>query len=270
LLDQIGAEFDALRSKRAPTAGDITRAVWEHYETHVEAGDRERQARPTAAEIDRAFDKAMAEARQSGAADAGPIAMVNAMADVEILANKAQWASKRRASRQKRLQHDLSTGDTRLIEQVADALLTRHGFLLSRADALCRDLCFKLMRADIEQLKRNAERDQGDFTGKPLNPVVVEPAREINSTASHHERIMKLFEKYEADNPNNIRPQTFAQARPDVQHFADFVGRFTRLAHSIGLFFGISADVAFRRSCVDTPELNRGCVVRRRAQLQLH
>lgn len=113
LMDQWTATFDDMRRRKELGEGDIAAALWDHYGTHLEAGDSERASRPTQAEVDAAFDKAMVAARKSGAADAGSIAMLNAMADVEILASKATWAARNRERRLKRLKADLGTGDMR-------------------------------------------------------------------------------------------------------------------------------------------------------------
>lgn len=223
-LDQWIGTLDDMRRRRDLTDEDVEVAVWDHYTAKVEEGDRERASRPATAEIEAAMDKAFADARRSGTADAGPIAMINAMADVEILANKATWAARRRTSRLNRLRADLASGDTRFIEADADRFLAKSGFNIERGGTRYRELCFKLMRADIEQLERYAERDRGDFTGKPKDPIIVEPVSRPDPIGQGGEGIMQLFAKYEAENPNSIRPETFRQARRDVQHFADFVG----------------------------------------------
>lgn len=229
LLDQWAGTFDDMKRRTELTGWDIASAVWNHYATGLEAGDRERASRPTEAEIWAAFDKAMADARKSGAADAGPIAMTNALTDAEILASKPQWDARRRAARLKRLKGDLGAGDTRLIEREADAFLAKNGFRIAKDDPSYRELCFRLIRADIEQLERYAERDRGDYTGKPKDPIIVEPPR-ADDPALDGETIMAVFEKFERENPNNIQLHTLGQMRRDVQHFTDFVGQGTRLA----------------------------------------
>ncbi len=220
-VDEQLAIFDGMRRRRELTEDDIAAAVWDHYATGLDAGDRERASRPTQAEIASAEDRAIAQAQRAGVDTA--IAAINAMTDVEILAGRATWAGSRRARRLAQLQSDLVTGDTRLIEPDADAFLSRHGFAIDSTERY-RDLCLKLMRAEIEQLERYAERDRGDYTGKPADPIVVEPAIRTEALGQGGETIMGLFARYESDNPNRIRPESFAQARRDVHHFVDTVG----------------------------------------------
>lgn len=230
VIDEWMATFDELSRRRDLNDADIAGAVWEHYTSKTDEGDRERASRPTTAQIDDAIEKAGVAAIRSGAHKAGPIAMINAMTEVETLANKATWAARRRAARLNRLRSDLASGDTRLIEPDADRFLAKHGFTIEHGSELYRELCHKLMRADIEQLERYAERDRGDYTGKPKDPIVVEPAEMPDMPDAGGDRIMPLFAKYEAENPNSIRPETFKQTRRDVQHFSDFVGPRVRVS----------------------------------------
>ena len=223
--DEWTAIFDDLRRRRQLTQEDIASAVWEHYSTKVEQGDQERANRPTAAQIEAAEEQALRDANKAGVT--GLIASINAMTDVEILAGKANWDARRRSARLNRLRSDLASGDTRLIEPEADRFLVKNAFTIDHGSALYHDLCQKLMRADIEQLERHSERDRGDYSGKPKDPVVVQPTHKLEPKGTSGERIMDLFAKYETENPNSIRPETFAQARRDVQHFADFVGMRT-------------------------------------------
>ncbi len=224
VLDAWLATFDNIRRRRELSETDMKAAVWEHYTKKLEEADFERANRPSLDEIETATNKASIDALKSGAADAGPIAMINAMSDVESLVGKPTWDARLRAARLKRLRLDLAIGDTRLIEADADRFLAKHKFIIERGGVQYRELCFKLMRADIEQLKRYMEREKGDYTGEPRDPIVVEPSSLEKKIGMVGEGIMELFSKYEAENPNNIRPETLHQARRDVQHFADFVG----------------------------------------------
>jgi hypothetical protein len=222
-LDQWAATFDAMRRQRSLTLDDIATAVWDHYGAGLEAGDLERARRPTQLEIETATNEAIAQAVAKG--DLGTYAYggINAMADVEALIGAQTWAARRRHARLVRLRADLGAGDTRLIEVDADPFLARHNLKIDRRGDRYRELCQSLMRAEIEQLQRHAERDRGDYTGSPSDPIIVEPpARQ--DIHGQSETIMSIFAKYERENPNNIRPESFTQARRDVQHFADFVG----------------------------------------------
>jgi hypothetical protein len=64
--DEWTAIFDDMRRRRHLTDEDISTAVWEHYSTKIEEGDRERATRPTAAQIDAAEEKALLDANRAG------------------------------------------------------------------------------------------------------------------------------------------------------------------------------------------------------------
>lgn len=224
IVDQWTATFDDMRRRSTLSDADIAAAVWDHYSSALDAGDRERASRATTTEIEAAVDKGMAEARASGASELGGIAMINAMTEANVLAHAPDWAARRREGRLTRLRSDLASGDTRLIEPDVDQFVSRHGFGIERGGEQYRDLCHKLMRAEIEQLQRHAERDRGDYTGKPTDPIVVKPASSPELLDATGETIMALFAKYEKENPNSIRQESLKQARRDVKLFADFVG----------------------------------------------
>lgn len=227
VIDQWISTFDEMRRRRDLTDDDIAVAVWDHYAAGVEAGDKERAERPTEDQINAEFDKVVAKIAQGekdGTFSGSFVSRVNAFTDVELLASKTSAGQRLREARLKRLRLDLTTGDTRLIEPLADQFLSRNGFQIPKSSRRYRELCLKLIRADIEQLERYAERDRGDYSGKPKDPIIVEPASRPEPIGKRGETIMEIFAKYERENPNDIRADTFKQTRRDVQHFADFVG----------------------------------------------
>lgn len=47
--------------------------------------------------------------------------------------------------------------------------------MIPKGSSVYRDLCQRLQRAEIEKLQRTIERDQGNFTGTPNDPIVAPP-----------------------------------------------------------------------------------------------
>src|SRR5690606_39141254 len=86
------------------------------------------------------------------------------------------------------------------------------------------DLARRMMRAEIEALERTLERDKGDYTGTPKDPIVKPASGRAREQATPGETIMELFENYARENPNQIKPDTLAQARRDVGLFVEYVG----------------------------------------------
>ncbi|TIS62074.1 site-specific integrase [Mesorhizobium sp.] len=218
------AEFDDLRARRAITPDDMSDATWQHYTGTLQRDEQRRAATPTQAEIAAAAERASFEAIKSGEHDAGPIAAINAMTEVEILANQAAWDARRRAARLKRLRSDLVAGDASLVADHLDAYLDQHKLIVDPQSPQRGELARRLMRAEIEALERTIERDHGDYTGTPKDPIVKSATGTSREQAAKGEGIMELFEQYAAENPKGIATDTIAQARRDVGSFVDYVG----------------------------------------------
>lgn len=85
--------------------------------------------------------------------------------------------------------------------------------------ALAQDLC----AARYEGMAREAERTEGDFSGKPDHPTLANAIPEPE-TAPEGETIMDLFDRYARENAKGITADTLTQARRDVKLFADTIG----------------------------------------------
>jgi integrase len=74
--------------------------------------------------------------------------------------------------------------------------------IMRRDDARYRELCYWLLRAKVEADNRFLERDRGDFTGKPGDPILTQPAPSSPITVSQtgeSERLEELHERYLAE-----------------------------------------------------------------------
>jgi integrase len=85
--------------------------------------------------------------------------------------------------------------------------------------ALAQDLC----AARYEAMAREAERAEGDFTGKPSHPTIASATPEPEQ-APKGETIIDLFDRYARENAKGISADTLTQARRDVKLFADTIG----------------------------------------------
>lgn len=120
-----------MRCRQKLTIDDTQTAVWDHYNDALAADDARRAALPTAADIEAALDAATIN-RKPESTGPGMFDAINSMTEVEILMEQARWDARRKAARLTRLRADLGTGDTRLIEPDADALLLKHGFRIDK------------------------------------------------------------------------------------------------------------------------------------------
>ena len=90
-------------------------------------------------------------------------------------------------------------------------------------------LARQMMRAEIEALQRGIERDAGDYTGIPRDPIVKATAGRSTTRAAPGEGIMDIFERYAAENPRATKKDTLDQARRDIGTFCEIIGTSARL-----------------------------------------
>lgn len=64
---------------------------------------------------------------------------------------------------------------TALIADAADDVILRDRLLIAKGSPAYRDLCQRLQRSKIEELERPLERDAGNWSGTPSDPLVTPP-----------------------------------------------------------------------------------------------
>jgi integrase len=226
------AQFAELEQRRAPSPADLQDAVWSHYETGLEQDSRARAALPTEATIQAAKQK-LAGDIEAGRVEwsAHPLVQLNAAIDVIAMKSAASMDRDRRAIQLATLRKHLATGETALIEWAADDVIQRERLLIVKGSPAYRDLCQRLQQAQIEVLERAAERDVGNWTGAPRNPIVV-PADLTHGRkfAPPGETIMELYDKFKTEKWGDARPDTWDQNRKIVTLFAEFVGETSHVS----------------------------------------
>ena len=184
VLSEWYSKFNELRRRHDVSESDFANATWDHYAGELRADELER----TMPELGKAIGKL--------------------------------------GSRQhhlKALRDHLGRGETALIEWAADAFIERHQLIVERTSGQYRELCFRLMRAQIEVLLRAGERDLGNYAGMPADPIVTRPAATAE-VAKPGERLMDLFNRYEKENPKRVKEAALMQARRDIGTFIELVG----------------------------------------------
>ncbi|WP_425986345.1 DUF6538 domain-containing protein [Ensifer sp. R-19] len=225
-------EFEEIRARREITADDSGLAVWQHYETTIERYDRKQQRMPTRAQIDAELQRLYGLIDEGKINGENPYAMINAYVDHELMLRARDDDANLRSRRLTALKAAVGSGDVRLIEPAVEIFIKQNNLLVEPGSDHYRDLCASMARAEIEGLQRTLERDKGDFTGAPKDPIVKPVNRPVHEAAPPGETIMELFEIYARENPNQIKQDTLAQARRDVGLFVEYVGS-TFPAHRI-------------------------------------
>lgn len=240
------AEFDEVRTRREITSDDKAVAVWQHYEATFDGYDRKQRAMPTSEQADAELQRLYRRIDLGEISSDNFFGMINAYTDYELMLRARTDDSNLRTRRLAALKAALASGDGKLIEPAVKDFIARHRLLVDSGSEEYRELCVLMTRAEIEGLQRTLERDRGDFTGAPKDPIVKPATGIAREVAAPGETIMELFDTYVRENPNQIKPDTLAQARRDVGLFVEHVGstfpvhRSTRRLSAIG-----------RRSCCD-------------------
>ena len=129
------------------------------------------------------------------------------------------------------MQKHLATGNTALIAHEVDDYVEKSRLLVDREHPDWKDIAQRMMRGEIEGLKRTFERDEGDFSGAPKDPIVKPMTGSAREAAAPGESIMELFALYERENPKGISRDTLNQARRDIGTFVDYVGSTCPVHH---------------------------------------
>lgn len=217
-------EFDRLRRLRELTPNDLTGAAWEHYSRELEYDRRERNETPTAAAVE-AARVALYEKAAAGAFNVkDPLAVLDASLDFLLMRDHAGMSREARAKRLALVRKHLADGETALIEWAADDYITRKGLLVEKDTHAYRDLCRSLQRAELEALERAQERDTGNWTGTPRDPLIAPPASEAVMQAPPGESIMNLFDRFARERVGSASLDTWRQNRKVVTLFAEFLG----------------------------------------------
>ncbi|PJI45115.1 MAG: integrase [Rhizobium sp.] len=224
VIESWRAEFEEVRARREITDDDKALAVWQDYEATIGGYDRKQRAMPTpdaaAAELQRLYRRIdMGEISSDDF-----VGMINAYTDYELMLRARTDDANLRGRRLHALKGALTSGDANLIEPAVKDFISRHRLLVDAGSDEYRELCVLMMRAEIEGLQRTLERDTGDFTGTPKDPIVRPASGKIREAAAPGETIMELFDIYARENPNQVKPDTLAQARRDVGLFVEYVG----------------------------------------------
>lgn len=218
------AEFDEMRSRRELTPDDKAAAVWQHYEATLESYDRKQRAMPTPEQLDVEIQRFYRRLENGEINSDNLVDRINAYTEIELIKRARTDDANLRSRRLAALKRALASGANKLIASAVKDFVTKHRLLVDEGSDEYRELCVLMTRAEIEGLQRTLERDEGDFTGAPKDPIVKPASGIAREAAGPGETIMEVFEIYARENPNQIKSDTLAQARRDVGLFVDHVG----------------------------------------------
>jgi integrase len=173
VLDEWEREFELLRQRRDLTETDIHAGMTEHYLAQLDRDETYRLSLPTEAEIDAAMEAAVRRVKADGIEIAEPLAILDASLDFLVLKEKLNLDRKRRKALATDLKKEMANGQSSLVQYAADSFISKHNLNIERESKAYRQLCQRLAQGETEYLKRSFERDKGDFTGTPDDPLLL-------------------------------------------------------------------------------------------------
>ncbi len=228
VIEQWRREFDELRARRVLTDDDKAAAVWQQYTEGLERDEDRRRNLPNDADIEAATERAVDRVQRENIDTADPLAMLDAALEIQVLQDQLKGAesidAKARRAKLSELRKHLSAGNTALIEHEVDEFLTRNKLIIEPGSPDRGALARQMMRAEIEALRRTVERDEGNYAGQPLDPIVKPASGARRAVAEPGQSVLEVFDIYATENPKQVKPDTLTQARRDVGLFVQYVG----------------------------------------------
>ncbi|MBB4373327.1 integrase [Bradyrhizobium sp. cir1] len=226
------ARFADLEQRREPSPADLQASVWSHYETELNRDAQARAALPTDVALRGATDNLAADIEAGHVPwSSDPLVQLNATIDLIVMRDAAKMDRERRTIQLAHLRKHLAAGETALIEWKADEVIQSERLLIVKGSPAYRDLCQRLQRAQVQVLERAAERDAGNWTGAPSDPIVVPADLTLGKrVAAPGETLMELYDKFKAERIGDARPDTWDQNRKIVKLFAEFVGEVSHVS----------------------------------------
>src|SRR5262249_41999527 len=98
--------------------------------------------------------------------------------------------------------------------------MQERGLTFEKGSIEFRRLAHAVIRAELEALRRSAERDAGNFGGNPTDPIVQPPTALARTPG---ETILELFDRFRKEK-RRTSEDTHVQNRKIVVLFDEFVG----------------------------------------------
>jgi len=219
--------FETTRSRLGLSDSDRDHAVWDHYRQSLDIDEAERLRRPTQADVEAETARISRRVEAGEIKGIDPLTLLDATLELKVLQNAAASSQTTRKAKLNELKSHLARGETALVADAVDDFLARNKFLIERSTPEWISLARHLMRAEIEALERTLERDAGDFTGQPRDPLIrppTQPRSDTPSSVSSGETIAEALTVFQKENPRNVSKSRMDEACRDVGIFIQTVG----------------------------------------------
>ena len=224
VLAQWHREFDDLRSRSILTPADQANAVWDHYTAALDRDEAERMQLPTADQIETVKAAMLARVQSKNVVMSDPLAVLDVSLDYLALKEAQSFSAEARKVKIAELRKHLAQNEMALIAHDVDAHLDANRLFAERSSPAWISMARAIARAELEALQRGIERDRGDYSGEPRDPLVRPATGQRRETAKPGESIMEVFEIFASENPRGVAQDRVNQIRRDIGNFVDLVG----------------------------------------------
>ncbi|WP_298108596.1 site-specific integrase [Bradyrhizobium sp.] len=188
-------------------------AIWKRYLELITADEKLRLSLPTDDDLKKIW--AHLEVEFGGVWDVGTFR------NFEELQNTFVDDQRDRLTRLAKLKAEVAKGETKSVAEVIDGLLEQRRLKLEAGSPEYRKIAHGIQRAEIEALRRAAERDAGDWSGEPKDKLVRPP---VLVSYPVGETILELFDRFRREAPGRVSPDGWTQNRKIVALFDQFIG----------------------------------------------
>lgn len=219
-------EFDDLRTRRTLVPADRENAVWDHYTAVLERDDEERGNMAGEAEIEVARHEAIGRVERDEIKGIDPLALLDATLELQLAQKAGEVSAYSRKVKLAELRKHLAKGETALIAHEVEEYLRQNRLFVARSTPEWVSLARHMMRSEIEALERTLERDHGDFSGQPRDPLVKPPTlarRSEVEIAPPGEGLLEVLELFKRENPRNVSKSRMDESCRDICIFVETV-----------------------------------------------
>lgn len=172
------------------TAETIDRSAWHHYTAILAGYEQKRSTCPTEVEIEAEYDQVM----RSLPADTDEIGHINALSTHTLMTRAQHDDSNIRSRRLNALRAEFATSGTRVIDPSVAEFVAAENLAIPHGSRDWHALAKALTRAEIQALQLTLERDGGDYSGQPTDPLIKAP---VASEAKYNAiPLLTLFNDY--------------------------------------------------------------------------
>jgi hypothetical protein len=230
---QIDEARERLETHRNVPELALSAAAKAHYANVLAADDAKRAAMPTREAMEAEQEQILQKFEDGEVgSNQGLFAMINASTDYELMLGARDFYRKNRTRRLAALRASFASGETRWIEPAVRQYIADSTLDLAAGSPDWLDLANALQRAEIEAMEHSLERDRGDYSSQPRDPLLTAPdpgpeatsAKLVVSNGIPLPEVLRAFHKERTAGGNTLAPKTMDEHRNAIRMFSEFMG----------------------------------------------